>query len=212
MTENRKNITFIMEKLEELYPLADCTLEYDKAYELLISTRLAAQCTDARVNMITPALFERYPTLEAFAEAEVEDVEEMVKSCGLYHSKARDIVACARMLVDEYDGQVPDTVDELVKLPGVGRKIANLIVGDIFKKPAIVTDTHCIRITNKLGLVNSKDPYKVEMQLREFVPPEKGSDFCHRLVMFGREICIARRPQCGKCPLRDICPGREDEN
>ena len=167
--------------------------------------RLAAQCTDARVNLVTPVLFGKFPTVQALAEAPVEDVEECIKSCGLYKTKARDIVACCKMLVDQYGGVVPDTIEELVKLPGIGRKTANLVVGDIYGKPAIVCDTHCIRITNLLGLADSKDPAKVENQLRPILPPEKSNDFCHRLVLFGREVCIARRPQCGVCPLADLC-------
>ena len=192
-------------RLEEKYPGAQCSLEYQKAHELLISVRLAAQCPDARVNLVTPVLFGKFPTVQALAEAPVEDVEECIKSCGLYKTKARDIVACCKMLVDQYGGVVPDTIEELVKLPGIGRKTANLVVGDIYGKPAIVCDTHCIRITNLLGLADSKDPAKVETQLRPILPPEKSNDFCHRLVLFGREVCIARRPQCGVCPLADLC-------
>ncbi len=192
-------------RLEEKYPGAQCSLEYQKAHELLISVRLAAQCTDARVNLVTPVLFGKFPTVQALAEAPVEDVEECIKSCGLYKTKARDIVACCKMLVDQYGGGGPDTIEELVKLPGIGRKTANLVVGDIYGKPAIVCDTHCIRITNLLGLADSKDPAKVENQLRPILPPEKSNDFCHRLVLFGREVCIARRPQCGVCPLADLC-------
>ena len=192
-------------RLEGKEPGAPCSLEYQKAHELLISVRLAAQCTDARVNLVTPVLFGKFPTVQALAEAPVEDVEECIKSCGLYKTKARDIVACCKMLVDQYGGVVPDTIEELVKLPGIGRKTANLVVGDIYGKPAIVCDTHCIRITNLLGLADSKDPAKVENQLRPILPPEKSNDFCHRLVLFGREVCIARRPQCGVCPLADLC-------
>ena len=192
-------------RLEEKYPGDQCALEYQQAQELLISVRLAAQCTDARVNLVTPVLFGKFPTVQALAEAPVEDVEECIKSCGLYKTKARDIVACCKMLVDQYGGVVPDTIEELVKLPGIGRKTANLVVGDIYGKPAIVCDTHCIRITNLLGLADSKDPAKVENQLRPILPPEKSNDFCHRLVLFGREVCIARRPQCGVCPLADLC-------
>ena len=198
-------IHFIIETLKARYPLAACSLSYEKAYELLFATRLAAQCTDARVNLVTPVLYARYPTLEAIAGAEVADVEQIISSCGLYHTKARDIVACAQMLVEKYGGIVPDSIEELVKLPGVGRKTANLIVGDVYKKPAIVTDTHCIRIANRLGLVSTKDPYKVERALREIVPPEEGSDLCHRFVLFGREVCTARNPACESCPLSDVC-------
>ena len=201
----REKVTFIIETLKARYPLAECTLSYDKAYELLFATRLAAQCTDARVNLVTPVLYARYPTLADIADAEVSDVEQIIASCGLFHTKARDIVACAQVLMNEYGGIVPDTVEELIKLPGVGRKTANLIVGDVFKKPAIVTDTHCIRIANRLGLANTKDPYKVELALRAVVPPEEGSDLCHRFVMFGREVCTARNPACGVCPLAAVC-------
>ena len=191
--------------LEEKYPGAQCSLEYEKPHELLISVRLAAQCTDARVNMVTPLLFGRFPTVEALANAPVEEVEECIKSCGLYKTKARDIVACCKMLVEQYGGVVPDTIEELVKLPGVGRKTANLVVGDVYGKPAIVCDTHCIRITNLLGLADSKDPAKVEEQLRPILPPEKSNDFCHRLVLFGREVCIARRPSCQDACLFGLC-------
>lgn len=189
-----------------------CSLDYEHAYELLFSARLAAQCTDARVNTVTPVLFAKYPTLEAFAEADVADIEEIIHPCGFFRSKARDIVACAGKLVSEYGGRLPDTVEELVKLPGVGRKTANLIVGDVFHKPAIVTDTHCIRIANRLGLCNVKEPVKVERALWEIIPPEKGSDFCHRLVLFGRDVCTARAPQCGNCPLASLCAERAKTN
>ena len=196
-------------RLEERYPEAQCSLVYIKPHELLIATRLSAQCTDERVNMVTGELFSTYPTVAAFADARQEDVERIIKSCGLYKTKARDIIALSQMLMEKYGGVVPDTIEELVKLPGIGRKTANLVVGDIFGKPAIVCDTHCIRITNLLGLTDSKDPLKVENQLRPLLPPEKSNDFCHRLVHFGREVCIARRPQCQACPMADICPGRK---
>ena len=195
-----------IDALKQRYPEGICSLQYTEPLELLIATRLSAQCTDARVNMVTPALFERFPTLEAFAEADPEEVGEYIHSCGLYKTKARDIVAMARMLRDEYGGVVPDTVEELIKLPGVGRKTANLVCGDIYGKPAVVTDTHCIRIAGRLGLVDSKDPYKVERQLRELLPLEESNAFCHRLVLFGREICSARSPRCADCPLSDHCP------
>lgn len=204
MTIHEK-VQFIIENLTALYPDAVCSLAYEKPYELLFATRLAAQCTDARVNLVTPVLYSRYPTLEAIAEARVEDVEEIISSCGLFHTKARDIVACAQMLVENYGGIVPDTVEELVKLPGIGRKTANLIVGDVYGKPAIVTDTHCIRISNRLGLVSVKEPAKVERALRQIVPPEAGSDLCHRFVLFGRDICTARAPKCAACPLAPVC-------
>lgn len=196
----------IIERLAEEYPLADCTLDYDEAWKLLVSVRLAAQCTDARVNVVVKDLYEKYPSPQALAEASVEDIEAIVKPCGLGHSKARDIHKCMTMLVEEYGGRVPENFEELMKLPGVGRKSANLIMGDVFGKPAIVTDTHCIRLTNRMGLVDGlKDPKKVEMALWKIIPGEKGSDFCHRLVYHGREICTARKAYCDKCCLTDIC-------
>ena len=194
-------------RLEEKYPGAQCSLEYQKAHELLISVRLAAQCTDARVNVVVEGLFEKYPSVKALAEADVEDIERIVKPCGLGHSKARDISACMKMLQEEYDGKIPEDFNALLKLPGVGRKSANLIMGDVFGKPAIVTDTHCIRLVNRMGLVDGiKEPKKVEMELWKIIPPEEGSDFCHRLVYHGREICTARtKPYCDRCCLQDIC-------
>lgn len=194
-----------IEKLEKLYPEAICSLTYKEPLQLLIATRLAAQCTDARVNTVTPHLFGKYPDLDSFCSAEVSDVEEIVKSCGFYRQKAKDIVGMCKKIKSDYNGTVPDTVEELTKLPGVGRKTANLIVGDIYGKPAIVCDTHCIRITNRLGLTTVKDPYKVELQLKELLPPEKSNDFCHRTVLFGRDICNARSPKCGECSLSEIC-------
>ena len=203
----QEQINEIVRLLMEEYPLADCTLDWNKAYELLFSVRLAAQCTDERVNRITPALFERFPTLEAFAEADVAEVEEYVRSCGFYHSKARDIVACANVLLEKYGGELPRTMEELTALPGVGRKTANLILGDVFKIPgSTVVDTHCIRISNLLGLVdNLKDPVKIEMELRKILPPEHSSDFCHCIVLHGRAVCIARRPECERCCVRHLC-------
>ncbi len=197
----------IIERLKKEYPDAACTLDYDQAWKLLVSVRLAAQCTDARVNVVVEGLFEKYPSVKALAEAEVEDIERIVKPCGLGHSKARDISACMKKLNEEYDGKVPDDFDQLLDLPGVGRKSANLIMGDVFGKPAIVTDTHCIRLTNRMGLVDGiKEPKKVEMALWKIIPPEEGSDFCHRLVIHGRDICTARTtPRCDKCCLQDIC-------
>lgn len=196
-----------VERLKREYPEAACTLDYDDAWKLLVSVRLAAQCTDARVNVVVQDLFAKYPDVNALAQAEVEDIEQIVRPCGLGHSKARDISACMRMLRDEYDGKVPDEFEALLKLPGVGRKSANLIMGDVFGKPAIVTDTHCIRLSNRIGLVDQiKEPKKVEMALWKIIPPEEGSDFCHRLVIHGREVCTARtKPYCERCCLQDIC-------
>ena len=191
--------------LKKLYPDAVCSLDYKDALQLLIATRLSAQCTDARVNMVTPALFNRFPDLNAFSDADVNQVEPFIRSCGLYKTKARDIVAMTKMLRDQYDGKIPDTIEELIKLPGVGRKTANLIVGDVYGKPAVVTDTYCIRISNRLGLCDTKDPYKVEQKLRKLLPPEESNLFCQRLVLFGRQICSARSPKCDVCPLRDYC-------
>lgn len=198
----------IIKRLKEEYPDADCTLDYDDAWKLLVSVRLAAQCTDARVNVVVQDLYAKFPTMEALAAAEVDEIEEIVRPCGLGRSKARDISLCMKMLMEEYGGRVPDDFDALLKLPGVGRKSANLIMGDVFGKPAIVTDTHCIRLTNRMGLVDGiKDPKKVEMALWKIIPPEEGSDFCHRLVYHGRDVCTARtKPYCDKCCLKDICP------
>ena len=203
----QEQVNEIVRLLMAEYPLADCTLDWNKAYELLFSVRLAAQCTDERVNKITPALFERFPTLEAFAEADVAEVEEYVRSCGFYHSKARDIVACAKVLLEKYGGELPRTMEERTALPGVGRKTANLILGDVFKVPgSTVVDTHCIRISNLLGLVDDlKDPVKIEMELRKILPPEHSSDFCHCIVLHGRAVCIARRPECERCCVRHLC-------
>ena len=194
-------------RLKEEYPDAGCSLEYDQAWKLLVSVRLAAQCTDARVNIVVEKLYEKFPDVAALAEAPVEEIEEIVRPCGLGKSKARDISACMKILKEQYDGKVPDDFDALLKLPGVGRKSANLIMGDVFGKPAIVTDTHCIRIVNRIGLVHdTKDPKKVEMELWKLIPGEEGSDFCHRLVYHGREVCTARtKPYCDKCCLIDIC-------
>lgn len=196
----------MIKRLEEEYPLADCTLDYDEAWKLLVSVRLAAQCTDARVNVVVKELYGKYPSPAALAEADVAEIEEIVRPCGLGASKARDIHKCMNVLVGQYGGRVPDDFDALLGLPGVGRKSANLIMGDVFGKPAIVTDTHCIRLTNRMGLVDGiKDPKKVEMELWKIIPPEKGSDFCHRLVHHGREVCTARRAYCEKCCLSDVC-------
>ena len=197
----------VIRRLKAEYPDAGCTLDYDEAWKLLVSVRLAAQCTDARVNVVVEGLFEKYPSVKALAEAEVAEIERIVKHCGLGHSKARDISACMKMLMEKYDGRIPDDFDALLELPGVGRKSANLIMGDVFGKPAIVTDTHCIRLVNRMGLVDGiKDPKKVEMALWKLVPPEEGSDFCHRLVFHGRDVCTARtKPHCETCCLEDIC-------
>ena len=197
----------VVERLKEEYPDAGCTLDYNEAWKLLVSVRLAAQCTDARVNVVVQDLYAKYPSVEALAAAEEDDVEQIVRPCGLGRSKARDICACMKMLRDEYGGKVPDDFDKLLKLPGVGRKSANLIMGDVFGKPAIVTDTHCIRLVNRIGLVDGiKDPKRVEMALWKLIPPEEGSDFCHRLVYLGRDVCTARTaPHCDRCCLAELC-------
>ncbi len=206
-TKKEKLALEIIERLRKEYPDATCSLDYDQAWKLLVSVRLAAQCTDERVNIIVEKLYEKYPTVEALADADVDKIEEIVRPCGLGRSKAKDISACMKVLRDQYDCQVPRTFDELLALPGVGRKSANLIMGDVFGEPAIVTDTHCIRLTNRMGLVNNiKEPKKVEMALWEIIPPEEGNDFCHRLVYHGRAVCTARtNPYCDKCCLNDIC-------
>ena len=204
----KKELTLeVIERLRKEYPDADCTLDYNEAWKLLISVRLAAQCTDARVNVVVQDLYAQYPDINAVADAPVEKIEEIVRPCGLGKSKARDISACMKILRDEYGGQVPDDFDALLKLPGVGRKSANLIMGDVFGKPAIVTDTHCIRLVNRIGIVDGiKEPKKVEMELWILVPPEEGSSFCHRLVYHGRDVCTARtKPYCDKCCLSDLC-------
>ena len=202
-----EQVSEIVRLLLAEYPEASCTLDWGKDYELLFSVRLAAQCTDERVNKITPALFERFPTLESFAEADVSEVEEYVRSCGFYRAKARDIVACAQVLLEQYGGELPRTMEELTALPGVGRKTANLILGDVFRVPgSTVVDTHCIRLSNRLGLVdNLKDPVKIEAALREILPPERSSDFCHCIVLHGRAVCDARKPACERCCVRHLC-------
>ena len=207
MTKKQRALAAV-EALKALYPDAVCSLTADNPLQLLIATRLSAQCTDARVNLVTPALFNRFPTLDSLADASPEEVGEYIRSCGLYKTKARDIVAMCRMLREEYDGAIPDTVEELTKLPGVGRKTANLICGDVYGKSAVVADTHCIRISGRLGLTDNKDPYKVEMQLKRLLPPAESNDFCHRLVLFGRDICTARSPRCENCPMAVWCPGK----
>ncbi len=206
LEKRREQALRAVEALEARYPDAVCSLTYEKPYELLISTRLSAQCTDKRVNEVTKVLYSRFPTLLALAEAPVAEIEEIIRPCGLFHTKARDISALSRQLIAKWGGQLPDTMEGLTSLPGIGRKTANLILGDVFHKPCIVADTHCIRICGRLGLSEGKDPYKVEMQLRAVVPPEKGGDFCHRLVHFGREICVARKPRCGGCEMASFCP------
>ena len=196
----------VIRRLKAEYPLADCTLDYEHAWQLLVEVRLAAQCTDARVNIVVRDLFAKYPSVDALAQASPEEIEAIVRPCGLGRSKARDISACMRMLQDEFGGHVPDTMEQLLRLPGVGRKSANLVMGDVFGKPAIVTDTHCIRLCNRIGLVDGiKDPAKVEKALWKIIPPEEGSDFCHRLVYHGRAVCDARKPNCAACCLKDIC-------
>lgn len=195
----------IIEILKTVYPVATCSLQYKDPVQLLICTRLSAQCTDARVNQISPKLFSNFPNLESFANATPEEVEPYIYSCGFYHAKAKDIVNMCKKLKNEYNGNVPDSIDELIKLPGVGRKTANLIIGDIYNKPSIVTDTHCIRITNRLGLSKSKNPAICEKQLRKILPENESTDFCHRLVEFGRDICSSRNPKCENCPLVKYC-------
>ena len=206
MTKKQRALE-VIERLKQAYPDAGCTLDYDQAWKLLVSVRLAAQCTDERVNKIVEVLYEKYPDVDALSAADVNDIEEIVRPCGLGKSKARDISACMKILKEEYNGKVPEDFDALLKLPGVGRKSANLIMGDVFGKPAIVTDTHCIRLVNRIGLVDGiKEPKKVEMALWKIIPPEEGNDFCHRLVNHGREVCTARtRPYCDRCCLADIC-------
>ena len=204
MTKKERALNAI-EVLKKEYPEAICSLNYKDEFQLLAATRLSAQCTDARVNIVTPALFEKYPTVEAFAEAEVADVEELIRSCGFYRTKAKDLVKMAKKIISDFGGKVPDNIEDLTSLPGVGRKTANLICGDIFGKPAVVADTHLIRISNLLGLVETKDPFKVEMQLKELLPAEESNDFCHRCVLHGRAVCIARRPDCENCCMAEFC-------
>jgi endonuclease III len=201
----KKVIREIIRLLEMDYPDAKCSLDYMKDYELLFATRLSAQCTDERVNKITPAFYAAYPTLQAIADAEIADVENYVHSCGFYHAKAKDIVCAAQMLISDFGGRVPDIMEDLLKLPGVGRKTANLILGDIYDQPAVVVDTHCIRLANRIGLVKTEDPVKIETALRKLLPPDKSSDFCHRLVLHGRAVCPARNPKCTECSIRAYC-------
>jgi len=202
---SNNEILKIIQLLEKAYPGPLCALVYRHDYQLLFAARLAAQCTDARVNTVTPVLYKRYPTLHDIAAADISEMEQIVHPCGFYRVKARDIIAAANMLINEFDGRVPDTMEKLLRVPGVGRKTANLMLGDIFNKPAVVVDTHCIRLSNRLGLVNTKNPEKIETQLRGVLPPEKSSDFCHRLVLHGREICKSRSPLCESCCLKGIC-------
>lgn len=194
-----------IEELEKIYPDIDCTLTYNKPYELMFSARLAAQCTDARVNVVTKTLFVKYPDLQSFADANLEELEQDVKPCGFYHTKAKSLKEMARKLLDDFGGELPDNMDDLLTLPGIGRKTANLVMGDIYKKPAIVTDTHCIRITGRLGLTENKEPAKVEKDLLKLIPEEVSSHFCHQTVQFGRDICRARSPKCKECPLNYFC-------
>ena len=201
-----------VERLKKEYPDSLCSLNAGNPLELLIATRLSAQCTDARVNLVTPALFEKYKTLDDYCNAELSDVENLIRSCGFYHTKAADIIGMAKKIKADFGGQVPDSIEKLTTLPGVGRKTANLIMGDIYKQPAVVADTHLIRITNLLGLTDSKDPYKVELQLKKLLPPEESNDFCHRTVLHGRAVCIARRPQCEKCCLNEVCKNKKSSD
>ncbi len=204
MTKKEKALLAV-EALKKEYPDAICSLTADDPLQLLIATRLSAQCTDARVNLVTPSLFQKYPSLDAFCEAQIEDVEELIHSCGFYRAKAKDIVGMCNKIRDEFDGKVPDTIEKLTSLPGVGRKTANLIMGDVYKKPAVVADTHLIRITNLLGLVATKDPHKVELELKKLLPPDESNDFCHRCVLHGRAVCVARRPDCVNCCMKSFC-------
>lgn len=204
--ELKKRVDFIIKALEEKYPQAQCSLEAASPLNLLIATRLSAQCTDSRVNMITPALFSRFPNVQAFAQADVLEIEKLIFSCGFYKTKAKNIKDLCQMLIDDFECKVPDTIEDLISLPGVGRKTANLIIGDIYGKPSIVVDTHCIRITNRLGLVQSENPLIIEKRLKEIIPPKKSTDFCHRIVLHGRETCPARKPKCNICTLAPVCP------
>ena len=201
-----------IEALKVRYPQAVCSLNSETPFQLLVATRLSAQCTDERVNKVTPALFKALPDAQAFSKAPIEEIENYIKSCGLYKTKARDLQKLGAVITEQYGGKIPDTIEELVKLPGVGRKTANLICGDVFGKPAIVTDTHCIRICGRLGLTTTKDPKKTEDELRKLLPPEESNAFCHRIVLYGREVCTARKPKCGECELKEFCPKKGVEN
>lgn len=204
--DKKTRVIKAVEALENLYPDAICSLDYSDAFQLLIATRLSAQCTDARVNMVTPSLFAKYPNALSMAQAPIESIEELIKTCGLYKTKAKDLVGIGKMIMQEFAGTVPDTIEELTKLPGVGRKTANLVCGDVYGKPAVVTDTHFIRLCNRLGFVKTTDPVKVEIAMRKLLPPDKSNDFCHRSVLFGRDICTARKTYCERCPMADFCP------
>ncbi len=201
----KERATTAVDLLEAAYPDAICSLNYSDPFQLLIATRLSAQCTDARVNTVSPALFAAFPTAEAMAEAEVTEVEELIKTCGLYKTKARDLIGIGRGIVENFGGRVPDTIEELTTLPGVGRKTANLVVGDVYGKPAVVTDTHLIRLSGRLGLTDTRDPYKVECELKKLLPPDRSNDFCHRAVLHGRAVCTARKAYCENCVLNEIC-------
>ncbi len=205
LKEKREKAARATELFEAEYPDAICSLNSENALQLLIATRLSAQCTDARVNLVTPKLFERFPTAEAFAKGPLEDIEELIKSCGLYKTKARDLLGIGKMITEDFGGQIPDTIEELTKLPGVGRKTANLVCGDVYGKPAIVTDTHFIRLCNRMGFVKTKDAFKVETEMRKILPPDKSNDFCHRTVLHGRAVCTARKAYCEKCCLSEVC-------
>lgn len=205
MTKKQRVVEAVA-RLEKLYPEAICSLEYTDAFQLLIATRLSAQCTDKRVNMVTPDLFREFPTAEKMATADIKRIEELIKTCGLYKTKAKDLILIAQKLVSDFGGIVPDTIEELTTLSGVGRKTANLVCGDIYKKPAVVTDTHFIRICNRLGFVDTTNPLAVEKEMRKLLPPDKSNDFCHRTVLFGRDVCTARTARCSECVLQDICP------
>lgn len=204
MTKKERALKAV-EVLKNKYPEAICSLNASNPFELLVAVRLSAQCTDARVNLVTPALFEKYKTLDDYAGADIKDIERLIHSCGFYKSKAESIIGMAKMVRDDFAGRVPDTIEELITLPGVGRKTANLIVGDVYGGESIVVDTHMIRISNRIGLVNVKEPVKIEMALKKMIPKDEGSDFCHRIVMFGRDICSARKPKCDICPMYDNC-------
>ena len=202
----KEKVVETVARLEKLYPDAICSLEYTDAFQLLIATRLSAQCTDKRVNMVTPELFSNFPDAESMARAQLSRVEELIKTCGLYKTKAKDLIGIAQKIINDFGGKVPDNIDDLTTLPGVGRKTANLVCGDIYKKPAVVTDTHFIRICNRLGFVDTKNPLTVENEMRKPLPPEKSNDFCHRSVLFGRDICTARKAYCSRCPMSEFCP------